>query len=274
MRQIFATLFYALFAFSFFLSNAHALKCAEESFVEKVQRAPIVFVGEIITKTHGNTPETKGTILYSIRIVRLLKRDPKRPLKVGSLFSVRSGGFQNALYAKVGKLYLFFNTTWLCDDVRSILNVPIHRRFANRPYIIRSHNGQMSHHTRATYCVIVQIDKTPVNQEITYYIHPAISFFCLLFRVLRSVRLPLVALQSADSSFFCLLFRALRSVRLPLVALQSADSSFFCLLFRAFRVFRGLFLFVALEVPRDRQQQCGQDPTDKDQIDHIQPSGL
>ncbi len=40
----------------------------------------------------------------------------------------------------------------LCDDVRSMLHVPIHGRFANRPYILRSRDTRISESDR-TYAV-------------------------------------------------------------------------------------------------------------------------
>ncbi|MCK6508487.1 hypothetical protein L6R29_00785 [Myxococcota bacterium] len=109
-------LFFALIALSTFSPRAFALKCAEESFEDKVQRAPTVFIGEVVSIAPARkTPDvSRNSVRYQIRITRMLKRDPKRPLKQGSLFWVQPHFFRNNLNGKIGKLYLFFNTSWLC----------------------------------------------------------------------------------------------------------------------------------------------------------------
>lgn len=88
--------------------SARALQCMARSFEQKVRDAENVFVGEVL-RAGGKHPAGER---FTIRVVTVLKRSAKNP--VGASFDLITEKWRNHFGGRVGELWLFFGTSWLC----------------------------------------------------------------------------------------------------------------------------------------------------------------
>ena len=102
------TLLFVLLSTCAPLTTAHALKCREQTFDERVRAASHVFVGEI-KRVEGTGPIGKRV---TVAVLKELKTSPGKPLS--RTFVVVTEKWHNYFTPQVGALYLFFGTSWLC----------------------------------------------------------------------------------------------------------------------------------------------------------------